>query len=90
MFHRRISLPAGSPDDLLHGRAQPKLDQHAGAIGGKLDACADLAQLDGLLEELDLVAVAQQGERGGQAAYAGAGDQDAGHGVAPFGWPGGP
>lgn len=46
---------------------------------------ADLAEFGSLLEEVDFVVVAEQREGGCQAANAGAGDQDAGHGVAPFG-----
>jgi hypothetical protein len=42
----------------------------------ELDAGADLADLGGLLEHLDREAAPRQGERGGEAADAAAGDED--------------
>ena len=68
----------GSHDDLAHGRFQAEGDQHAGAVRSKLHAGADLAQFRRLFEYTHVVAALQQGERGGQAAQPGAGDEDAG------------
>ena len=62
---------------LAHGRAEAQRDQDARAIRSELDAGADFAQLVGLLEHLDVEAALQQRQRRGQAAEAGAGDQDA-------------
>src|SRR6185503_5899217 len=50
--------------------------EHARAVGGQLHARADLAQLVRLLVDLDVGAQAQQGQRGGEPADAGACYQD--------------
>ena len=57
-----------------HGRAEAERDQEARAVGAELNARAELAQLVGLLEDVDVEAALQQRQRRGQAADAGAGD----------------
>src|SRR5690606_21368378 len=58
---------------------QPERQQHLGPVGSDLDPGADLLQLRRLLEHLDVEAGAQQRECRGEAADAGARDQDLAH-----------
>ena len=78
---------AGIPQpDFLAGRLapdaadrvfQPEREQHARAVGRDLHAGAELGEPVRLLVDRDVVAVAQQRERGREAADARADDQDA-------------
>ena len=54
--------------------------EHARAVRGELHAGADLLQLGGLLVHVDVDAVLEQRQRGGQPADAAPGDQNA-HGA---------
>ena len=58
------------------GRLQPQLAQHQRAVGGDLDARADLAQLGGALQHNRLDPVMAQGEGGGEATDAAANDHN--------------
>src|SRR6185312_6579804 len=64
-------------DHAQHRRFKAERDEETGAVGAKLDAGADFAQLAGLLEYAHVEAAAEQGERHGEAAEAGTGDQHA-------------
>ena len=77
MFQSRISLPAGSHQTLAQRIFEPEREQHARAVRRNLHARAKLGELRRLLIDLDLVAVAQQRERGCQPADPRADDQDA-------------
>ena len=70
-------LAGGLADDPPHRRFQPERDQHACAVRSELHTRADLAQLRRLFEHLHVIAALQQRKRSGEAAQAGAGDQDA-------------
>ena len=63
--------------DRLHRRPQAECAQHARAVRRDLHAGAELAQFGRLFVQRDLEATLQQGQRGDDAADAGAGDQDA-------------
>jgi hypothetical protein len=78
---------AGVPQpDLLAGRLAPDLaqfflkpetEQHPRAVRRDLHAGAELGEVRRLLVDLDVVAVAQQRQRGREPTNAGADDQDA-------------
>ena len=63
--------------DLAQRALQPEREQHARAVRRNLHARAELGELRRLLVDLDVMAVAQQRERGRQPADARADDQDA-------------
>ena len=63
--------------DLAQRSFQPEREQHARAVRRNLHARAELGEFARLLVDLDVVAVAQQRERGREAADARADDQDA-------------
>src|SRR5262249_31608971 len=62
--------------DGLHLLLQAERDENAGAVGAELHAGAELTQLGGLLEDVDLDAALKHRERGGEAADARTCDQD--------------
>jgi hypothetical protein len=48
--------------NVAHLFVQPKREQHAGAVGRELEACADLPQFRGLLIKFAIDARSQQGQ----------------------------
>ena len=69
-------IGAGPHRDALQRFAQPEVVEHLDRVGALLDAGADLAELGRLLEHAHAKAPLQQAGGGGQAAEAGAGDED--------------
>ena len=58
------------------GRAKAPAEEEACCVGGDLDACADVADDRGGLEEGDVMAGVREGVRGGEATEATADDDD--------------
>src|SRR5579859_169408 len=69
-------LARGFAGDALHRLFETECDQNARAVRGELNAGAELAQLGGLLENLDLDAALEQRQPRDETSDARAGDQD--------------
>src|SRR6185437_1865379 len=67
---------AGDDTDAIELFAEAELAQHARAVGGDLDAGAELAERRRLIEDRNRIAAAQQSERGGEPANARANDEN--------------
>jgi hypothetical protein len=72
------ALPPGKGSDAHPGErvGQPEPVQDPGRVRADLDAGADLGELTGLLVDVNVEASLEQGERGGEAPDAAAGDAD--------------